>query len=360
MSEHSDEIRSAVSNMLAQKVIDTGTAKETWDRKTWGALTESGFTELGVPEHLGGSGGDLSDVVDVVATLANHGASTPIIEHALAGWLVSSAAVQVPKGVGTVAVGSAAELTVIEVDGSIWVDGRLTAVPWASEASWLAVAVDSSECTVVIIDLSDDGVRVAEGTDMVGAPLCDVVLKNVPSQQFSLNTLLGIDTHRLEMRGALLYAAATAAAASAVSTLTVDYVSGRSQFGRPLAKFQAVQQRVSSLASRTVEMERAVRVATAACATDDESAFAAVASAKTVVSGHVREVAAAGHQLHGAIGFTSEYRLGRFTGSMHSWRSRWGSEADWSRALASMILDRGCGVWELVTGQADRTEGVVV
>ena len=61
-------------------------------------------------------------------------------------------------------------------------------------------------------------------------------------------------------------------------------------------------------------------------------------------------VAAAGHQIHGAIGTTSEHSLGRFTTALWSWRERFGSEQFWAEDLASRILDDGIDVWDVVTG----------
>jgi alkylation response protein AidB-like acyl-CoA dehydrogenase len=61
-------------------------------------------------------------------------------------------------------------------------------------------------------------------------------------------------------------------------------------------------------------------------------------------------VAAAGHQLHGAIGFTTEHRLGACTRRLWAWREEHGNELHWQRRCAD--LARGSGdVWELVTGE---------
>ena len=78
------------------------------------------------------------------------------------------------------------------------------------------------------------------------------------------------------------------------------------------------------------------------------------AAAKVVTAMSAHSVAAAGHQIHGAIGTTSEHHLGRFTTALWSGRDRFGSEQLWAEDLASRILDDGIDVWDVVTGT--RTE----
>nr|WP_176457420.1 MULTISPECIES: acyl-CoA dehydrogenase family protein [unclassified Rhodococcus (in: high G+C Gram-positive bacteria)] len=300
-----------------------------------------------MPEDQGGAGGEVADVVDVVSTVVRRGVCTPLIEHMLAGWLASETGAERLAGTGTIALGTS--LAVERSDGEVRLSGRLDAVPWASAADWLTIILpptSSSLVEVATVNLRDDAVDVQDGSDIVGAPLCDVVLANALSQNVGHNET-SID--HVRQRGALLYAAAMTAAARAVVDATVLHTSDRSQFGRPLSKFQAVQQRIAQLAMTAVAMERAVEAATDAVAAGLPDAEVSVASAKVIVSGAVAAIAAGGHQLHGAIGFTSEHSLGRHTGSMQSWRNRWGSDDEWARTLASIVLDDDVDVWDVVS-----------
>lgn len=348
MTSHRDDIRFAVQQILTASAPSVGAPIASWDSQAWANLRESGFAELGVPEDKGGAGGEVTDVVDVVTTVARNGVCTPLIEHALAGWLVSVSGHEKPRGTGTVAADSSA-ITVTYRDGAVRLSGRLDAVPWASTADWLAVILPpnaSSLVEVAAVDLRDDALTVHDGTDVVGAPLCDVVLDSVCVHNIGQT---GLSMDRVRQRGALLYAAAMTAAARAVVDATVLHTSARSQFGRPLSKFQAVQQRIAQLATTTTAMERALDQATEALASDRPHAAVAVASAKVIVSGAAVMVAAAGHQLHGAIGFTSEHPLGRHTGSLQAWRNRWGSDDEWAQSLASVILDSEVDLWDVVS-----------
>lgn len=129
---------------------------------------------------------------------------------------------------------------------------------------------------------------------------------------------------------------------------TLRHAAERTQFGRPLTKFQAVQQRLAALGALTAMMETATDATVAALG---EST--AVAAAKAVTSAAAGEVAAIGHQVHGAIGFTSDHRLGRFTISLWSWRERYGDERYWADPLAERILEDGADVWDIVAGDVE-------
>src|SRR3546814_11361569 len=98
--------------------------------------------------------------------------------------------------------------------------------------------------------------------------------------------------------------------------LSIDHVNTRHQFGRPLGKFQAVQQ---SLAVMACEV-RAVDAAAAALAArldatglDPSAADFEIAAAKLRANRAVGVVTAIAHQVHGASGFTEEYDLHRVT-----------------------------------------------
>jgi acyl-CoA dehydrogenase len=106
------------------------------------------------------------------------------------------------------------------------------------------------------------------------------------------------------------------------------------------------------MAALTTSMETSARAATDAASGDPATARDAIAAAKIVTSRHAHEVAAAAHQIHGAIGFTAEHPLGRFTTALWTWRDRYGTEHDWSAHLAERILDDGDDPWDVIVGGA--------
>ncbi|SBV33033.1 Acyl-CoA dehydrogenase-like protein (modular protein) [uncultured Sphingopyxis sp.] len=137
--------------------------------------------------------------------------------------------------------------------------------------------------------------------------------------------------------------------------LSIDHVNTRQQFGRPLGKFQAVQQ---SLAIMACEV-RAVDAAAAALAArldmvdrDPSAADFEIAAAKLRANRAVGVVTAIAHQVHGAIGFTEEYDLHRVTIPLMRWRGAYGNDAYWAARLGRQVAGfGGRGLWEAMTAR---------
>ena len=137
--------------------------------------------------------------------------------------------------------------------------------------------------------------------------------------------------------------------------LSIDHVNTRQQFGRPLGKFQAVQQ---SLAVMACEV-RAVEAAAAALASrldavrlDVIAADFEIAAAKLRANCAVGVVTAIAHQVHGAIGFTEEYDLHRVTVPLMRWRGAHGNDAFWAARLGRQVAALGGrGLWKAMTAR---------
>jgi acetyl-CoA C-acetyltransferase len=110
-----------------------------------------------------------------------------------------------------------------------------------------------------------------------------------------------------------------AGAMAHVTDLTVRYANDRKQFGRPIGKFQAVQQDVAVLASQTATAEMASRIGCSSGSFLPDPLVAA--SAMLRASEAAARVAAISHAVHGAIGMTEEHELGLFTRRLHESRS---------------------------------------
>ena len=163
----------------------------------------------------------------------------------------------------------------------------------------------------------------------------------------------------LVVRDSQLYPAATvslmAGAMGQALSLSIEHVNMRQQFGRPLGKFQAVQQ---SLAVMACEV-RAVEAAAAALAArldaiglDPPAAAFEIAAAKLRANRAVGIVTSIAHQVHGAIGFTEEYDLHRVTVPLMRWRATHGNDAHWARLLGRQVAGLGGrGLWEALTAR---------
>jgi acyl-CoA dehydrogenase len=153
--------------------------------------------------------------------------------------------------------------------------------------------------------------------------------------------------------GAFIRVALSAGALDAALAMSIEHVNTRQQFGKPLGKFQAVQQ---SLAVFAVEAA-AVNVAGAAAAAALDAvervggdATFEIAAAKLRTNMAVGIGTGIAHQVHGAIGFTQEYPLHPLTRSLMRWRSECGNDAYWAGILGGLACaNGGAGLWAEMT-----------
>ena len=126
--------------------------------------------------------------------------------------------------------------------------------------------------------------------------------------------------------------------AGAVLDMTVEYVKQRTQFGRPIGSFQAVQHHCSNIAldvegCRNISYKAAWRVSEGGPSERD------VSMAKAWVNGAYDRICATAHQCHGAIGFTKEHDLQLYTRRAKVQELTYG-DANFHKELALQYLDQ--------------------
>ena len=150
----------------------------------------------------------------------------------------------------------------------------------------------------------------------------------------------GLDQAALMAMGAAVRSAQMAGALQGVLDISVQYAGERVAFGRPIGKFQAVQHNLAELAGETAAALAAagsLADALASAESFDEAVFLEVASAKIRVGEAAGAGAAISHQVHGAIGFTAEHILHRYTQRLWSWRDDFEDEAHWAVRLGEAV-----------------------
>lgn len=139
-----------------------------------------------------------------------------------------------------------------------------------------------------------------------------------------------------------------------VLEMTLDWTQTRQQFGKPLARNQAVQHSLAIMAAETAAAGAAANLAALALA-HPASARLAIAAAKARASEAAGQVAALAHQLHGAIGVTADHRLPLFTRALWQWRDRAGSEHQHHAVLGAAALAAG-SLWALATRETSSAQ----
>jgi acyl-CoA dehydrogenase len=153
---------------------------------------------------------------------------------------------------------------------------------------------------------------------------------------------------QVRLMGAAVRTLSMAGALDRVLEMTVGYVGERVQFGRPLSKFQAIQQSMAVVASQVAAANGAAGLAAEALA--GPLSAGRIAAAKIRCGEAAGIVASLAHQMHGAIGFSYEHRLHFFTKRLWSWRDEFGCETEWARTLgADLLLQGPDGLWPFIT-----------
>ena len=293
----------------------------TWPAALWRAVEEAGYLDV-----LADGTSGMVEAVTILCAAGYHAAPVPLLETMLARLLCAAGGLRAPLGPLSL-VGDA---------------GSGDAIPWGRAAAAIAI-------------VSDDGVRLVEpgsvqleaGRNLAGEPR-DRLAAPLPGGATPLPN--AIEAGLLRRLGALGRAAQMAGAMEAVLALSVRYANDRTQFGRPIGKFQAIQQQLARLAEEAAAASVAVDGAAAAVVEARSSAGLAVAAAKIRAGEAAGKVAEIAHQVHGAIGFTHEHSLHYLTRRLWSWRDEFGSESEWALELGRDLLAAGADqMWPAIT-----------
>jgi acyl-CoA dehydrogenase len=310
-----------------------------WCAPVWDRLVEADFIHISLPEDSGGSGGTLADAAYVLKALGRRTASVPFAETALlGGWLLATTGLPLPDG--PIAV---APVLLRLQKGRV--AGRAR-VAWATRAGAIAAMVDTPEGSVVaLIDLSD--VHIEPGSNLAGEAR-ETVDFDVPLARALHAAPTSIDIGSLQRRGALSRVLLMAGATEAMLDLTVRYTHERHQFGQPIARFQAVQQHLVTLAQCAAQLSVAADLAV--WALEQRTAELEIAAAKVIADDAAVAGTRAAHQAHGAMGVTREYPLHRLSRALWSWSQEYGHARSWNRQLGDLALAAGAdGLFSLVT-----------
>lgn len=319
-----------------------------WKVALWQALAESGLPLSWVPEDCDGSGASMAEGFAVIGAAGRAGLSVPLAETMLAGWWLAQAKIASPEGMMTVAPTNPRDSLTLNADGTI--SGRARGVPFASTVQHIAVSASGS------IALVEAGAcRIEQGLNLANDPSDLVTFDRVKPLSIA-PAPAGIDGKSLLLMGALLRSLQIAGAMESMLDISVAYAGERVAFEKKISKFQAVQHNLARLAGETSAALAAASSAAEALSHDgaafDDAIFLEVAAAKIRCGEAAEKGAAIAHQVFGAIGFTQEHILHRFTLRALAWRDDFGSESFWAVELGRMVAARGADeLWPLVASR---------
>lgn len=320
-----------------------------WPTELWEALESTGLSLAWVPESAGGPGASLADGFAVARTAAQFAAPLPLAETLCAGWLLARAGLQAPAGPMSVAPVRAQDTVAVDADGRL--RGSVGDVPYAAHAQHLVVVASRDDGPLVALVSAADCNR-SSGSNLAGEAQGSVGFDAV--RPLDTGNMPGPDPQdALQRLGAAMRSQQIAGAMERILDLSLGYARDRVQFGRPIARFQAIQHSLASLAGEVAAAGAAADAAVSAIirhGIDDQRTLFAVAAAKIRAGEAAGAGAAIAHQVHGAMGFTREYSLQQSTRRLWTWRDDFGAESAWAMRLGETVIASGAGaLWPTLT-----------
>jgi alkylation response protein AidB-like acyl-CoA dehydrogenase len=207
--------------------------------------------------------------------------------------------------------------------------GRKCAVIDGNIAQKLIVpARAGDDLLLFVVDAAADGVTVTTHMGVDSHPLVEMVFENLRAD----SVLCSADRSAAILEqvydiGRLHLAAEMLGAAQEAFDRTVEYLKTRTQFGRLIGEFQALQHRAAVLFGE-LEVARSV-VLKAAMASDanDTKAAELISLAKARVGEIAKHVTTEAVQLHGGIGMTDDFDLGFYLKRVRALSERLGDTA---------------------------------
>jgi acyl-CoA dehydrogenase len=322
-----------------------------WKAPLWQALTEAGLPLSWVPEDCGGSGASMAEGFSVLSAAGRFAIAVPLAETMLAGWLLAQAKIASPDGPMTVAPASPKDRIAVGADGTL--SGRARGVPFAKDAKHFAVlAHGPGGLSIALVDTA--ACRIEAGLNLANDGNDTVTFNNV--QPIAIKPApKGFDQTRLMLMGGVARSLQIAGSLESMLDVSVRYSNERVAFEKKISKFQAVQHNLAKLAGESAAALAAATSAADAVASTtsfDDEVFLEAVAAKVRCSEAAEKGAAIAHQVHGAIGFTIEHILHRYTLRALAWRDDFGSESYWAVELGKMVAARGADeLWPLVASR---------
>lgn len=320
-----------------------------WPGQLWDKLDEMGLLAASRPESAGGSGLAIAETCAIARACGRHAVPLPLVETFIADQALAEAGLAGGPGICGVALPVRGnELRLTRNGTAAHVSGRLRQVPWGRNLQRLvAIADEGGKPVTVVLDGPFTPAVLSENA--AGEPR-DTLAFNATPVALAGGAGRGLSAPHLRALGALYRGAQMIGAMQTALELAVTHVKQREQFGRPIAKFQAVQQQIATMASEIVASDGVVTAAIEAAGMGP--GLFQIAAAKSRLGRAVDMTVDVAHQVHGAIGTTRDYPLHLYTMRLSSWRDECGSPGEWSEWIGQLVCRTGgAQLWaELTAG----------
>lgn len=333
----------------------------------WGKMAQQGWQGLIVPPEYEGVGMDFMDLVVLVEEfgralvpgpfIPNSVATLALIETAneqqKAQWLPPIAAgtdiwtVAFTEGSGRFDAGGV-ELTARREGDSYVLNGTKVFVRDSHVADRLVVVArtggkDAEGISLFAVGTNSVGLSQEPLLTIAGDKQNEITFKNV---SVPADNLLGAEGNgwqafqSIATRATILECAYLVGLAQMDFDIALDYAKERVVFGRPIGAFQAIQHKFADMVTDLNGSRQLMYRAASAVANNEpeQSKFAHIA--KTWCTDATRRLVAHSQQIHGAIGFTRDYKIQLYYRRQRVAGDAWGN-ADFHRDLVGRMIADG-------------------
>lgn len=303
-----------------------------FDPELWRLGAQLGWPALAIPEADGGLGQQLVDLALVADEHGRSLAPTPFIPTVVvADAIARSKAAGRSKILQSLAEGSATAAWAFAEPGQPWspagfrahaeahasgyvLHGLKSTVQDADSAQWLLVdALLDERAARFVVPTDSPGLRIERQRTLDATrAYCDVTLAGVSVAGDALcasGDSAEAETARSSHINVVLACAELTGVGKRLQEMTLDYVSQRVQFGRPVGSYQAVKHKCANIRMWVQAATAATYYAAMAVDAQTSDHARAVSVAKVCASESISRVAGEALQLHGGIGFTWEHDL---------------------------------------------------
>ncbi len=190
----------------------------------------------------------------------------------------------------------------------------------------VAVRAGGAGPSLVAVERGAPGVESTRRATLDGGHLYAVRFADTPAEAVGPPGGAAAALERVRLEAAVGSLAYMVGAAERVLEMTLEYARTRVQFGRPIGSFQAVAHRCVDMRSDLDALRYLVYQAAWALGTSRDAGLE-VSAAKAYGNEALRRIFQHAHQVHGAIGFSTECDLQLFTRRAKATELAWGSAA---------------------------------
>ena len=333
----SDTAEKLFSDHVTKNCIEEA-EKGIWPDTLWNEVVDNGLNLILVPEDLGGVGGTWMNAGILFKASGRYQAPIPLAENIVAAFILSLGNISSPEG---------ALLTLLEgvfISENGLVSGTSPRVPFSSNSSHgVLLFEENNDLKVGLVELDKNNIE--ENNNIALESRGNITLNNIEPLE---SNIIDCDSELIHKIGALMRSNQMAGALESILEQSVRYANERIQFGRPIGKFQAIQQDLAVLSTHVAASSVAADYASF-CMDKGDPDFA-IAVAKSRIDDAISIGAGIAHQVHGAIGFTYEHGLHFATRRLWSWRSEFGTGSEWSKIIGQKAISNGAEkFWPSIT-----------